>query len=109
VRDTPDRRIVCAACKHTDGRIVTGPRHFDVMMWSQVLQVPPLEFINRTQFVDVPPPPEVQGWGNAEQGFIDQYGSFHTREEAWLIADAAGQIINDREWVTGRLHSEHLY
>ena len=104
-----DRRIVCAACRHPDGRIVTGPRHFDVTMWSQVLRVPPHEFINRTQFVDVPPPPEVADWGKADQGFIDQYGAFLTREEAWPIADTNGQIIHDRDWVTGRLHSEHLY
>lgn len=29
-------------------------------------------------------------WKNVYQGFVDQYGKFHTREEAWKIAE--GQI-----------------
>lgn len=47
-----------------------------------------------------------------EQGFIDQYGKFHTRTEAWKIADENGQIINRCGGDTangGTLFSENLY
>ena len=96
-------RIVCAACKHSDGRIVCGPRHFDATMWKQLLNVAALP-LN-----DGPLPEQVKEWGNAEQGFIDQFGDFLTREEAWVIAAKNGQIIRDQDWQTGSLHSEHLY
>lgn len=48
-------------------------------------------------------------WADAEQGFIDQYGQWMTREEAWLIAEAAGQIKYAAEHSKGTLYSEDLY
>ena len=48
---------------------------------------------------------------NWEQGFIDQYGVFMTREEALKVATEAGQI-NVRRWKTSPAHllfSEDLY
>ncbi len=49
-------------------------------------------------------------WRTSEQGFIDQFGKFYTRDQAWFIADANGQILpSERDWQTGSLHSEHLY
>ena|SRR5665213_1626441 len=94
-------RIVCAACKHTDGRIVCGPRHFDETMWKQILNVPVLDY-RELNTVEVT-------WSNAEQGFINQFGTFYTREQAWVIALDNGQIIRYNDWQTGTLHSEHLY
>jgi hypothetical protein len=44
-----------------------------------------------------------------EQGFVDQYGNFMTREEAWEIAQAAGQIRRPEGGAPGTLYSEHLY
>lgn len=47
-----------------------------------------------------------------EQGFIDQLGQFHTRTEAWKIAEAAGQILYRCGGDTangGTLYSENLY
>lgn len=83
-------RIVCAAIKHPDGHIIAGPRHFDLTMHRQI---------------------ELTGmdWGKAEQGFINTFGDFLNRKAAWVVADTHGQIIRDREWQTGVLHSEHLY
>lgn len=80
------RRIVCAANKHrATGRIICGARHWDKVMRSQ------------TQ--------DYKGW---EQGFIDQFGDFLNRKDAWKIAEEQGQI---RRTVStpGTLYSENLY
>lgn len=47
-----------------------------------------------------------------EQGFIDQWGIFLNRQEAWKVAKAAGQILyrcggDDSDG--GTLYSENLY
>lgn len=47
-------------------------------------------------------------WMSAEQGFIDQDGKFCSRQKAWKIAEAAGQIRN-QSWTKGTLFSEDLY
>lgn len=47
-----------------------------------------------------------------EEGFIDQHGNFHTRQQAWKIAEANGQIIHRCGGDTangGTLYSENLY
>lgn len=86
-------RIVCAAIQRKDTKaVIIGARHYDPWM---------IAAIKTRQ--------EHGEWRGAEQGFIDQHGNFYTREEAWKIADANGQIFRDRDWVTGSLHSEHLY
>lgn len=49
---------------------------------------------------------------DVEQGFIDTWGVFHTREEAWKIASHHNQIIRRCGGDTvngGRLYSENLY
>lgn len=86
-----EQRVVCAALKDAAGRIVTGARHFDVVMIEQIKRGPATD-----------------AWRSAEQGFIDQFGTFLTREEAMVIATKWGQIIRDDE---GRqsLYSENLY
>jgi hypothetical protein len=51
-------------------------------------------------------------WATSEQGFIDQYGAFLTRTEAWVVASAAGQIIRRCDGDDddgGTLYSENLY
>jgi hypothetical protein len=47
-------------------------------------------------------------WKNVYQGFVDQYGKFHTREEAWVIAEREGQI-RQVSGTHGTLYSEDLY
>lgn len=78
------RRVVCAALKDSNGTVICGPRHWDKLC---------------------------RGTGHAgwEQGFVDQQGEFLTREEAWVIATAAGQIIRRVGNDNGRLFSENLY
>lgn len=83
-------RIVCAALFSKDGYgiVAVGPRHFDATMHRQL--------------------PD-GGGRNTEQGFIDQHGTFFTREQAWIIAESNGQIIKRVGGDEGRLFSENLY
>lgn len=84
-----ERRVVCAACKSgVDGRLYVGPRHFDHTMTSQI--------------------PE---WDSAPciQGFINTWGEFLTREEAWVVATHNNQIFRRVGGDEGKLFSENLY
>ena len=83
------QRIVCAAMRK-EGYIICGARHFDSIMRAAI-----------KKFNDKP-----AGW---EQGFIDQFGVFLTREEAFVIAEANGQIRQRVGGDNGRLFSENLY
>lgn len=48
-----------------------------------------------------------------DQGFVDQWGVYMTREEAYQVAEAAGQIIYPAACGAGldgpKLYSEGLY
>lgn len=79
-----ERRIVCAAnrVKSNHSIIHLGVRHCDRFM------------------------PDGR---DCEQGFIDNRGEFLTREEAWPVALAAGQIFRRVGGDEGRLYSENLY
>jgi hypothetical protein len=69
----PRPRIVCAALLYDDNTLVVGPRHYDTVMQAQIAQRPK---------------------GNPpHQGFIDQYGHFLTRKQAWDIACYQRQVI----------------
>jgi hypothetical protein len=82
--------IVCAACKHKEtGIIFCGARHFDDVMRSQ---------IKATGF-------KFTGY---DQGFIDQYGRFYNRKDAWIIAEKNNQIKRNVS-TSGTLKSENLY
>ncbi len=79
------RRVVCAALRSkTHDIIVCGPRHWDNLCRA----------------------PSKDGW---EQGFVDQRGTFMTREEAWVVALEAGQIIRRVGGDGSRLFSENIY
>lgn len=84
------RRVVCAAIRDASGRIVLGARHFDHRMVETIRGM--------TSYAEP--------W---EQGFIDQRGNFLTRQEAWVIAVEASQIVRDVPGPVGTLFSEHLY
>ena len=84
------RRVVCAAVRDSDGRIVVGPRHFDQTMTNAIYSLPEWS----------------RPW---EQGFIDQRGEFMTREEAHKVAIEADQIIRRCGGDDARLFSENLY
>lgn len=85
-------RVVCAANRRQDGLIVCGARHCDRLMRNMMLQTG-----------------GIYAWIGAEQGFVDQFGNFLTREVAHEVATRQGQIRErcggDRE----TLFSENLY
>ena len=84
-------KIVCAACK-LDDLIVCGARHYDKMMNIQI------EACGRT------------GWPKAEQGFIDQFGNFYSRVEAYNIIERNKlQVIDKNNGSKVELYSEGLY
>lgn len=85
------RVIVCAALQRfSDSLVICGARHFDDLMVSQVQ--------------------ELGGdWDEPEQGFIDNYGKFLTREMAYLVAKEAGQIVRRVGGDNETLYSENLY
>ena len=94
--------IVSAACRllHQDKElIVTSPRHHDGIASSILTTL------------------AVPRWVKKEQGFVDQYRKFYTREEAWIVALENNQIRRrvggDMRVIDGiaigRLYSENLY
>lgn len=86
------RRVVCAALKHkVSGRIITGARHFDKIMREQ---------INASE--------GIASWRGSPQGFIDQFGDFLDRKEAWIVAVDQNQLHRKVD-VPGTLFSENLY
>lgn len=85
------QRVVCAAIQNDAGYIVCGPRHYDHIMREQI--------INGLQDFSA----------RNEQGFVDQFGKFLTREEAYKVAVAAGQIVRRCGGDEGTLYSENLY
>lgn len=105
------RYIVCSAVKYKD-HIIHGRRHGDAYATLEKF-LPKEEYNSITR-------------ENTVAGFIDQYGDFHTRTEAWIIAEEAGQIkygkgtqeseiklnINGSEWSykgSPMLISENLF
>lgn len=89
------RRVVCAACLFDKG-VVLGARHFDTRMHEACKDLYGSE--RYANLVDV-------------QGFVDNHGLFMDRKEAWIVAEAAGQILypDIGGGSTGTLYSEHLY
>lgn len=86
----PDiQRVVCAAIRLKSGHIITGARHFDIIMRKQ---------IDRCGLTT----------RNSEQGFIDQWGNFLSREDAWIVAERQQQI-RKQTGQHGTLYSEDLY
>ena len=87
-------RIVCAANRLDNGMLIVGARHYDSVMHATINGL-------TSAGMDVNK--------DCDQGFIDQFGNFYTREEAWEIADFNGQIIRRVGGDGCRLYSENLY
>lgn len=70
----PQRRVICAAVRHKDNKqaVICGPRHFDRVMRTTLT----LMGANHHDFHD--------------QGFVDQWGMYMSREEARVVAIEAG-------------------
>lgn len=95
-------RIICAANRialsNATTILLVGPRHWDKTMHNSFDNMNPYDY--QIEF-------EVQG-------FIDQFGNFYDRYDAWIIAETNGQIIRRVGGDTtldgkGRLFSENLY
>lgn len=95
--------IVCAANRHHDtGLIVCGARHYDSVMRRVINSLTPDRLLDRLR-------PSVRTW---DQGFIDQHGQWYTRTEAWVIAQANGQVkrrVGGDTADGGTLYSESIY
>lgn len=85
------RRIVCAANKFSDGTIIVGARHYDMLMHNIIRLLPHLRELR------------------CVQGFVDQKGNFLTREEAFDVALEQNQIIQRCGGDYKTLYSENLY
>lgn len=84
------QRVVCAANRNSEGFVLLGARHWDSWM---------SKTIDSLGFND-------HDW---EQGFIDQFGNFLTRQEAAVIAKEKDQLKGMYNVVSEALFSEHLY
>lgn len=89
-------RIVCAAIRAEDGSVITGIRHYSGDMHSQIMSRNDGDkFCHRN---------------GDDQGFVDQRGGYHTRKQAWIIAEKAGQLLYRHDADNNdTLYSENLY
>lgn len=97
--ETAQRRVVCAAIRAADGSVLLGLRHYSRDMHAQIAaRRDGVKFRHRL---------------DGDQGFVDQHGVFMSREEAYLVAEAAGQVWRPEECGEGldgkKLYSEGLY
>lgn len=93
-KNKPAQIIICAAIKdNKTGHIFLGARHFDKIMRMQI-----------EKSCIKPEPPYT------EQGFIDQFGEFISREDALEIVKNNGQPFNAKNNGSSKaLYSEGLY
>lgn len=91
MNDRTKRRVVCAAVRKGDF-LILGARHFDMTMHKTIQQLG----LERRFMAD------------GEQGFIDQWGKFMTRQEAFVVASDMEQILGEPN-IEGTLFSEDLY
>ena len=91
-------RRVAGVANRYGGIIVMGTRHYSNSM---------------NQALDALGGSEVliqwAGEDNYEQGFVDQYGTFLDRKEAWILAESNNQIVYRDHLPRGTLFSEHLW
>lgn len=93
------RKVVCAAirCREDADIILLGPRHFDETMRRQIMLLSQCLPSRRSV---------INYW---EEGFIDQFGTFMDRREAYVCAWEAFQVDPDRNVSDRVLFSEGLY
>ena len=91
------RRVVCAAIRDEREELLIGVRHFSPDMRKTMSYMQ--DFGRRFK-------------REHTQGFVDQFGKFMDRREAWRVANEAGQIyrrVGGDESKGGTLYSENLY
>ena len=101
---TPERveaqRIVCAAYVMEDGRIISGARHLSPDMRATMRAIYREDSKYHLKISKE----------HHSGGFIDQFGNYLNREEAWLVAKRQNQITRDIHHLKdGPLYSELLY
>ena len=94
-----ERRVVCAAIRGRNGMLMLGIRHYSRDMAEQMYRrVDGHNFELRL---------------DEDQGFVDQHGVWMDREEAYRVAKASGQPLDESKCGRGingpRLYSEALY
>lgn len=107
-----DWRIVAAANRHKEsGLIVVGARHYDRLMRAQIFAISGTNMADAADWENNKDTViSDKTWLGCDQGFIDNYGDFLTRKEAWYVADNAGQIFNqDKYGREGYLFSENIH
>lgn len=87
-----ENRIVCSAMLMDDGLIVTGVRHYSPDMRNVLKRIYGDGYHLKVK----------------EQGFTDSAGIFLSRENAWIVAKNANQIMREVS-SPGSLYSENLY
>ena len=92
-------RIVCAAIRAADGELLLGVRHYSTDMHQQIkARYDGKKFCNRL---------------DDDQGFVNQFGEFLSRAEAYEVAKAANQIVYPERCGKGldgpKLYTEGLY
>lgn len=94
-----DRRIVCSANKLKDQTLLVGIRHWDHLMHAQLDNLKNLSEGDEISIVE-----------DHRQGFVDQWGNFLERKDAWIVAERQNQIIRKGPGYSGPdLYSENLY
>lgn len=89
------QRIVCAAIRAEDGDVIVGIRHYSPDMMAQInSRFDGGKFLRRR---------------GDHQGFVDQWGNYLNRKEAWIVASRQNQIISTVGGDDGTLFSENLY
>ena len=86
------RVVVCAANRYGE-LIICGARHHDPIM-NNVLDALKTSGIEMSK--------------DQDQGFIDQWGNYITREDAKTIALSSGQLLRDPD-IHDQCFSENLY
>lgn len=87
--------IVCAANRWKD-IVIPGPRHF-----SPVMNIG-IDLIGQDAL-------DAYAGGDQDQGFIDQYGTYHTRRAAMEMCLKSGRELNyERGGSKTQLFSEHI-
>lgn len=95
------RRIVSAANRFTvkdtgETLVIASARHYSSLMASTI------KFL-KSKGIELS-----KAYGD-NQGFIDQFDDYHTREEALVIAQWAGQLPYEKCFPENELFSEDLY
>ena len=100
--DPVPRHVVCAANRYGT-TIIAGARHHDSIMRSAIAFIGGGDFrVGYEKLLE-------EAGEREQQGFIDQYGVFMSREEAAYIVVQNKQPLRDSKIVSRELYSENIY